>query len=104
MDAEKDPGRKAYQAAYRLKNGGKVRAWNRAYYRRHREEILARKKSLAQREPDTDGALPEGWTAVFEVRKGVWSWRARRGAAVLENGGFASLREARRDCLRALGD
>ena len=43
MDAEKDPGRKAYQAAYRLKNGGKVRAWNRAYYRRHREEILARK-------------------------------------------------------------
>lgn len=105
MNAEEDPGRKQYQAAYRLKNGGKVRAWNRAYYQRHRKEILARRKGRAAcpaaQERDV---LPKGWKVMFAVRGGVWSWQACKGAAMLENGGFGTLKEARRDCLAALGE
>ena len=105
MNAEKDPGRKEYQAAYRLKNGGKVRARERAYYRRHRKEILARKKSRAAETAGREwDVLPEDWKITFIRTEELWSWRAEKNGRVLENGKFAALKEARRDCAMALGE
>ena len=105
MNAEKGTSRKEYQAAYRLKNGGKVRAWNRAYYQRHRKEILARTKGhCAETAAQERDVLPEDWKITFIRTEELWSWRAEKNGRVLENGKFAALKEARRDCALALGE
>lgn len=103
MDKKKN-SRKEYQAAYRAAHTEQVRRWEREYYRHNREKILTRKRMSRAAPQPRQSILPKGWKVMFAVRGGVWSWRACKGAAILENGGFGTLKEARRDCLAALGE
>ena len=92
---------------YEQKNRDKKTKYQRDYYLRNRERLLAKQKAYMAgktRDDDEIKANITGWKIEY-VRKGdTWTWEAKKGNVTLvAHRNFYSLRTARKDCMLAIG-
>lgn len=92
---------------YEQKNRDKKTKYQRDYYLRNRERLLAKQKAYMAgkaRDVEETKANLTGWKIEY-LRKGdTWTWEAKKGNVTLvAHRNFYSLRTAQKDCMLAIG-
>lgn len=92
---------------YEQKNRDKKTKYQRDYYLRNRERLLAKQKAYMAgkaRDVEETKANITGWKIEY-LRKGdTWTWEAKKGNVTLAaHRNFYSLRTAQKDCMLAIG-
>lgn len=92
---------------YEQKNRDKKTKYQRDYYLRNRERLLAKQRAYMAgktRDDDEIKANITGWKIEY-LRKGdTWTWEATKGNVTLvAHRNFYSLRTAQKDCMLAIG-
>lgn len=94
---------------YEQKNRVKKTKYQRDYYYRNREKIIAKqrernKSNYEYKRGPIDRQGLTGWTIEYIKNGDLWTWSARKGNVVLDAGrDFETLRIAQKDCLLAIG-
>lgn len=93
---------------YEQKNRDKKTKYQRDYYLRNRERLLAKQKAYSIGKKPNGERLEKanltGWKIEY-LRKGdTWTWEATKGNVTLvAHRNFYSLRTAQKDCMLAIG-